>query len=73
MRKGIFLLAFLAACSSGPPTGGVPGEKPVEEAPAESFTPRPTPSFSLDRLGGGTFTSAELSGKPVMVNFWHPK
>jgi cytochrome oxidase Cu insertion factor (SCO1/SenC/PrrC family) len=33
---------------------------------------RPMPAFSLTQAGGGSLASAELAGKPLMVNFWHP-
>jgi hypothetical protein len=41
---------------------------------AESAAPsRPMPAFTLEKLGGGSFASTELAGKPALINFWHPK
>ena len=37
-----------------------PGGTPVEQAP----------DFELERLGGGTVSSEELRGRPVVLNFW---
>ena len=37
-----------------------PGRAPVEQAP----------DFELDRLGGGTISSEQLKGGPVVLNFW---
>jgi cytochrome c biogenesis protein CcmG/thiol:disulfide interchange protein DsbE len=31
---------------------------------------KPMPSFSLQTLSGQTLSSADLAGRPVMVNFW---
>jgi cytochrome c biogenesis protein CcmG/thiol:disulfide interchange protein DsbE len=31
---------------------------------------RPLPSFSAPTLAGGTFSSADLEGKPAIVNIW---
>lgn len=30
------------------------------------------PDFELDKLGGGTISLADLSGKPVFIEFWAP-
>lgn len=30
------------------------------------------PDFSLDRVGGGTISLAELSEKPILMEFWAP-
>ena len=39
------------------------------EAP-EPDGPRPAPEFSLPLVGGGTLTSEELHGSPVVLNMW---
>lgn len=31
---------------------------------------RPAPSFRLSTLGGQTYTSRDLAGKPSIINFW---
>jgi peroxiredoxin len=33
-------------------------------------TPKPLPAFSLEKLDGSVFESAQLAGKNVVVNFW---
>lgn len=38
--------------------------------PAEKPAPQELPSFELTLLGGGTFSSEEIEGKPVVVNMW---
>jgi cytochrome c biogenesis protein CcmG/thiol:disulfide interchange protein DsbE len=32
--------------------------------------PRPLPAFSLPRLDGGTLSSSELDGSPIVLNVW---
>lgn len=31
---------------------------------------QPMPSFALDTLDGGTFSSADVAGQPTVINFW---
>jgi hypothetical protein len=65
MKKLLFAL-LLAACTTGN------NEAKNTANPIEVSAQKPMPSFSLTKLGGGTFASSELAGKPLMVNFWHP-
>jgi len=70
MRRMVFLLLFAlaaAGCPSAPKEGTAP---PPGDTTAAA---KPMPSFSLNRIDGAAFASAELSGKPTMVNFWHPE
>lgn len=36
----------------------------------KSLVGKPAPEFELPLLGGGTLSSGELKGKPVVFNFW---
>lgn len=50
-------------------------EQAAQKALAEASRPligTPMPAFTLDRLAGGTFDSAELRGKATLINFWAP-
>ncbi|MBI4827940.1 MAG: TlpA family protein disulfide reductase [Nitrospinae bacterium] len=42
--------------------------KPMEAPPKQQ--PRPAPSLTLPRLGGGEMSLQSLRGKPALVNFW---
>ena len=39
-------------------------------APASALIGQPAPSWTAETLDGGTLSSAELSGRPYVVNFW---
>jgi len=42
---------------------------PETDAPAED-PPKPAPAFTLDKLGGGSVSLADLQGKTVVLDFW---
>ena len=48
-----------------PTTANTGATRPA--SPREGF---PAPDFTLDLLGGGTVTLAELRGQPVVINLW---
>jgi thiol-disulfide isomerase/thioredoxin len=62
------------ACSEGgdesTPAANAEGSAPMPEAAVEESAARIAPDFSLDRLGGGTVSLAELQGKTVVLDFW---
>ena len=54
----VALGAFLtSACSSPSQTGG-------------STAPEPAPDFTIETFEGATFSLAEQSGTPIVLNFW---
>lgn len=67
MKKLLFALMLAAACATNNEAKNT--AKPAETV---SAAPKALPSFSLSKLGGGTVASAELTGKPLMINFWSP-
>jgi thiol-disulfide isomerase/thioredoxin len=54
---GLALGPWISACT---PDGGADA----------GASPRPAPAFSLDRLGGGNVSLAELEGKTIVLDFW---
>ncbi|MGC8853308.1 MAG: TlpA family protein disulfide reductase [Halothiobacillaceae bacterium] len=64
--------SLLGGCGDDTPrTPEQAARKAVAEA-AQPVIGTPVPDFTLDRLAGGTFASAELRGKTTLVNFWAP-
>ena len=39
-------------------------------APASALIGQPAPSWTAETLDGGTLSSADLAGRPYIVNFW---
>lgn len=71
MRK--FLVALLLfACTKTGDGKATQTNEPTDKAQPTTVAPVPMPTFSLTKLDGTTVASAELTGKPAMVNFWHP-
>lgn len=69
--KKLFLgvgLLFVVACA----TTNNETKNTTKTGEVTAEVSKPMPTFSLNKLGGGAFASAELAGKPLMVNFWHP-
>jgi hypothetical protein len=64
---GVSVLLFVACAAKNNETKNT--TKTSEVTPEVS---KPMPVFSLSKLGGGSLASAELAGKPLMVNFWSP-
>ncbi|MEW6693185.1 MAG: TlpA disulfide reductase family protein [Pseudomonadota bacterium] len=76
MRKPAIPLLLAAGLLGGcgddtPRTPEQAARKAVAEA-ARPVIGAPAPDFTLDRLAGGTFDSAELRGRATLVNFWAP-
>ena len=46
------------------------GARNIESEPGEGLIGRAAPEFSLQRLGGGRVTTAELRGNVVVLEFW---
>jgi hypothetical protein len=72
MRRMVFLL-LLALAAAGCPSAPKEGTAPPTPTGDTTAAAKPMPSFSLNRIDGAAFASAEISGKPTMVNFWHPE
>ena len=60
MRSLLLSSLLAAACASAPP--------PPTAVPAEQAAPLPALSYPL--RGGGTWSSAELAGKVVVIDVW---
>lgn len=63
---GIVLTARLA----GRPPSTAEAPLPVATTGASTASADRLPAFSLPALGGGTFSAADLEGKPAVVNFF---
>lgn len=67
-RRVVRLLAFVVVPAL---FVGVVGYGLFSTAPPNSLIGSEVPEFSLPLLGGdGTLSSAELAGRPVVINFW---
>jgi peroxiredoxin len=62
------LLAFASLGSMGCPSSAPEGQ--ASETAQAAETARPAPDFTLDQLGGGQVSLAELRGKTVVLDFW---
>ena len=69
----LLMILSLAACG-GSGSGGESAGDAVEENFVSPFETAKEgdqmPDFSMELLGGGTFTLSEHAGKAVLVNFW---
>ena len=70
-RAGLLLLALVVGCTDRPSAPS------ADAAAVRAVAPRQgtrvgflAPTFSLERLEGGTSSSTEFRGKVVLINFW---
>ena len=67
---GVVLLLGAAGCGERAPTS--PSAAPPAGIPSDSASavPAQTPAFSFTTFDGESYTSEELKGRPVILNFW---
>ena len=67
---GLALLLGAAGCGERAPTS--PSARPPAGIPSDSASavPAQTPAFSFTTFDGKSYTSEDLKGRPVILNFW---
>jgi thiol-disulfide isomerase/thioredoxin len=67
----VLTTALAAALALGLVVSGCPGQPATNgDATGPPEVGKPAPDFELDTLDGQTLILSQLSGTPVMVNFW---
>lgn len=68
----VLVLGLLGGCGDDTPRTPEQAARKVLTEAAQPVIGTPVPDFTLERLTGGAFSSAELRGRTTLINFWAP-
>jgi len=68
----LLAVVLIGGCGDDTPRTPEQAARKVLTEAARPLIGTPAPNFTLERLAGGAFDSAELRGKTTLINFWAP-